>query len=538
MSSKIKNKGSKKPVTAPAAAGLTSGTTTLLLSSLAIVTGLMALSCRLFLSAYPMNRDEGTYGYLGSLAIKGLVPYVDFYEMKPPVLYYLYGLGGTLFGFSDFGLRFFGLLLNLASAVLIYLILLRYIDKVYALVASALFAMLSINLYALGFTMVAEHIVNTFVLLSFYLLIRSYDHKGLLLMILAGASFAMAILTKQTAILLSPLFLLHLVMQRKDKSWIRQGLTFACGALVPALLVLVYLWANSALDDAFYWLLTYPANYSAAVTSEEGSNFFYYFIKNITLFQVTLFSIAVLALVMNAIFARHKLNVLLLVYFLLTALILIPGFRFYGQYWLLLFVPLAMMTGTALHQLSRRNRPLGIGVAFAVLLCISGEAVIHRAYYFQAKTTPDIAKLYLNNPFEAIRKLSTYAASLMQGDETIMMCGSEPQVYLYAGQTAPTKHVFMSMLTKHTEKTDAFVEEALHDLQDKKPDYVLYNLFPYSWSMTESSNDLLYTSSFAVVAREYVPVAAFNMNDQQYTYAGEGVIDHKIINQVILFKRK
>ncbi len=538
MSSKIKNKGSKKPEPVPAPAGSTSGTTTLLLSSLAIVTALMALASRLFLSAYPMNRDEGTYGYLGSLAIKGSIPYVDFYEMKPPVLYYLYGLGGTLFGFSDFGLRFFGLLLNLASAILIYLILLRYIDKVYALVASALFAMLSINLYALGFTMVAEHIVNTFVLLSFYLLIKSYDHKGLLLIVLAGASFAMAILTKQTAILLSPLFLLYLVMQRKQKAWLLNGLSFAGGALVPALLLFVFLWANSALDDAYYWLLTYPAKYSATVTSDKGSNLFNYFIKNITLFQVSLFSIAGLALAMNAIFARHKLNVLLLVYFLLAALILVPGFRFYGQYWLLLFVPLAMMTGTALHHLSQKDLRLGIGAAVLVLFCILGEAVVKRAYYFEAETTPDILKLYRNNPFEAIRKLSTYAGSLMKDNETIMMCGSEPQVYLYAGKAAPTRHVFMSMLTKHTEKTDAFVDEAMHDLQDKKPDYVLYNLFPYSWSMTESSNDLLYSSSFAVVTREYIPVASYNMNNQQYIYASDGVIDPKIINQVILFKRK
>ncbi len=538
MSSKNKNKGSKKPEQVPAVADRPSGTTTLLLSSLAIVTGLVALTSRLFLSAYPMNRDEGTYGYLGSLAIKGSIPYVDFYEMKPPVLYYLYGIGGTLFGFSDFGLRFFGLLLNLTSALFIYLILTRYIDKTYALVSAALFAMFSINLYALGFTMVAEHIVNTFVLLSFYLLIRSYEHKGIMLILLAGAAFAMAILTKQTAILLSPLFLLYLIMQRKQKSWILHGLTFAGGALVPALLLFVFLLANSALDDAYYWLLTYPAKYSATVTSEEGINFFKYFLQNISLFQVTLFSIAGLALATNAIFARHKPNLLLLVYFLLAALLLIPGFRFYGQYWLLLFVPLAMMTGTALHQLSRKDLRLGTGAAFLVLLCILGEAVMHRSYYFEAETTPDIVKLYRNNPFEAIRKLSTYATSLMKDNETIMMCGSEPQVYLYAGKPAPTRHVFMSMLTKHTEKTDAFVEEALSDLQDKKPDYVLYNLFPYSWSMTESSNDVLYTSSFAIVAREYVPVAAFNMNDQKYTYLGDGVIDPKIINQVILFKRK
>jgi hypothetical protein len=134
--------------------------------------------------------------------------------------------------------------------------------------------------------------------------------------------------------------------------------------------------------------------------------------------------------------------------------------------------------------------------------------------------------------------LSTYAASLIKDNETFMMFGSEPQAYLYAGKTAPTRHVFMSMLSKHTEKTDAFSEEAMNDLRDKHPDYILYNLFPFSWSMSESSNDQLYTASYGYVTREYTPVAAYNMNDQRYSYAGDGVIDPNVTNQVILFKHK
>ena len=48
--------------------------------------------------------------YLGKMAIMGKAPYID-YEMKPPLLYYLYGLGGKIFGFGDHGMRILALLL-------------------------------------------------------------------------------------------------------------------------------------------------------------------------------------------------------------------------------------------------------------------------------------------------------------------------------------------------------------------------------------------------------------------------------------------
>jgi hypothetical protein len=538
MSGKPKHKGKVKPEQPSASAAPGSGTLPHILSGFAIITGSIALLSRIFLAGYPLNRDEGTYGYLGSLAAKGLIPYIDFYEMKPPMLYYLYGLGGSLFGFTDFGLRFFGLLLNLASALLIFLVLKRYIQKPYALVSGALFAMMSVNLFALGFTMVAEHIVNAFLLLSIYLLHKSYEDKGILNVILAGAAFAIAILTKQTAILFAPLFIAYLVMQRDKKTWLTHGLYFAAGALAPALLVLLFLWTNGALDDAYYWLMTYPARYSSSITLKDGIGFFNYFLGHITSFQVSLFLLSGLALMGNLIFPKQRPNFLLLLYFLLAAVALIPGLRFYGQYWLLIMVPLAMMTGTAIQMLDRKNHLLGMASAFVLLVCILGESAIHADYYFKAKETPEMENLYRNNPFGPIRKLSTYAASILKDNETIMMLGSEPQVYLYTGRTAPSRHIFMSMLSKETDKSASFISEAMNDLREKKPDYILYNLFPFSWSLVAASNTELYTSSYKFVVDQYTPVAAYNMNDQRYIYEGEGTIDPKVINQVILFKRK
>ena len=51
---------------------------------------LFVIVARLNLLSMPLERDDGTYAYLGQLVLDGQTPYVSFYETKPPLLYYAY----------------------------------------------------------------------------------------------------------------------------------------------------------------------------------------------------------------------------------------------------------------------------------------------------------------------------------------------------------------------------------------------------------------------------------------------------------------
>lgn len=485
-----------------------------------------------------MSRDEGTYGYLGKLAAKGLTPYLDFYEMKPPMLFYFFGLGGIVFGFTDLGLRLFALLLNLCSCLLIYLILRRYIPNQYAAVSAALFSIFSLNPFAFGFSMVAEHIVNTLVLTSLYLLHRDYEQKGFLFAVLAGAAFSLAILTKQTAILFSPVILLFFILGRKNKPWLVQSLRFAGGVLIPVIILGIILIIHGAIHDAIYWLTAYPVTYASSIDPEEGKTYLRYFTRNISLFQISLFIVSVLLFFVSFIWIKKKPFHWMVAYVIMALLTIIPGFRFYGQYWLVLFVPLSMITGVVLYQFQVIKPKTGSIGLFILLALMAGEMFMHRDYYFSKGTPGEITNLYANNPFEQIRHLSKYAGNLMTDGETFMVFGSEPQAYLYADKVAPTRHVFMSMISKHDEKSNTFISETLHDLEQKQPTYVLFNFFIYSWTLTEKANDKLYNTSANYVINHYTPVAAYNMNTNSYLYAGDGQQIGSFNNQVVLFKRR
>lgn len=500
---------------------------------------LIALSAisRVVLSHYPMTRDEGTYGYLGKLAMKGFTPYVDFYEMKPPMLYYLYGLGGTLFGFSDVGLRLWGMVMNLLAGIMIYLILRRYTASAYAWIAAALFSLLSLNLFAYGYTMVAEHIINALLLVSIYLVHLRDQPRGPWFLVLGGVSFALAVLTKQTAILLAPVYLLLFLFTPSRQSWWKDCLYMSAGALLPVLLAGGLLWMKGALPDAQYWLIEYPSKYGSHLTPKDGMHFLSFFFRHIMTFQLIVIAVSAPVLLLSLVSGWRKKTGWLYLYFFLSILLLVPGFRFYGQYWLLLFPPFAMLTGWGLERLDMVRKSYGSIAGILVLLALVVELGVHSGYYFSEKRFAEADKLNYNNPFDAIRKLSQYAGNLMQPGDSIMMFGSEPQVYLYAHRVAPTRHVFMGMLTDPHARKDAYVEEVLQDLKERKPAYVLFNVFPFSWTITPDSDKRLYNDSFLYVDRHYTAVAAYDMTQQQYHYASDGTpIDTRQANQVILYK--
>ena len=63
----------------------------------------------------PFERDEGTYAYFGQLVLDGKIPYVDFYEMKLPGIYYCYAVLVAIFGATLKGMHIGMLMVNLAT---------------------------------------------------------------------------------------------------------------------------------------------------------------------------------------------------------------------------------------------------------------------------------------------------------------------------------------------------------------------------------------------------------------------------------------
>jgi 4-amino-4-deoxy-L-arabinose transferase-like glycosyltransferase len=54
---------------------------------------------------YPMGRDQGMYANIGRSILKGGIPYIDMWDIKPPPIYYIYAVGIGIFGTTTASIR-------------------------------------------------------------------------------------------------------------------------------------------------------------------------------------------------------------------------------------------------------------------------------------------------------------------------------------------------------------------------------------------------------------------------------------------------
>jgi hypothetical protein len=485
----------------------------------------------------PLSRDEGAYGYLGKMAIQGKIPYVDFHEMKPPLLYYFYGLGGALFGFNDTGMRIFALVLTLLSSIFIFFIIKEFSDTVSGLVGAAFYSFVSMNMFCFGFSMVAEHIINVLILGAICLMVRT-KKKILLNNFFLGIIFAIDVLVKQSAFLFFPLFLFG-IWQNTKEQWMKPMISFLSGGFLVLILTILFLQFNGALDAAKYWLIEYPSQYGESVSWEKGKIYFQFFFTQFFSFSFVHNAFLTLCLFGSFIAIKKRENLFFIFYFLLAFASVFPGLRFYGQYWLLILPPLAICASLLIGTLNHYVKNVGYLICIFVLFALLHQFNDKKSYYFSSTPSRKMDRLLDGNPFEQIKNMSKYANSIMSKEDNILMLGSEPQVYLYTNKNAPIDYVYTGFFAKNIQKNIEFRVDMMRQIESSKPNYILFNIFPYSWLLIPGANTDIYEKSFRYATENYQAIASYDLSKKAYFYSSKGdAIDAYKANQIILFKRR
>src|SRR5438034_5994313 len=71
---------------------------------------------------WPFDYDQGTFAYGGSAILRGEKPYIDFWDIKPPNIFYEYAIAFTLFGKSVLAIRLYDYLNALLTIALLFLL--------------------------------------------------------------------------------------------------------------------------------------------------------------------------------------------------------------------------------------------------------------------------------------------------------------------------------------------------------------------------------------------------------------------------------
>lgn len=227
---------------------------------LLIYTFLLILFCSKLSPLYPLTEwaDVNLYFNMGKAMMNGKILYSEVFDHKGPVIFVLYGIGYLISNTSFFGVFIIQCLLWCSMVITTYLTARMYLGKIYAFIVAVVFPVFMLTHTNDGGS--AEEFIAIFQVVSLFFFIKFFKEKEPLLhkpqyMLVHGIMCALVLFTKinLTVFWVFPLagVFLYLFLRKEYTNFIHNILAFIIGLLIIALPIVLYLWVNGALVEAW-----------------------------------------------------------------------------------------------------------------------------------------------------------------------------------------------------------------------------------------------------------------------------------------------
>ncbi len=488
-----------------------------------------------------MERDEGDYAMFGKWLLTGAKPYVDFYEMKPPGLFLAYALVVKFFGYNYMSLQSGFSFIFAVTLLFSYLFFKKFIGRSTAMAVLPVYGLLLLDPYVSGFTIQAEFLVLCFAVTGFYLLIVGSEKNNLLLLILSGMFLGFSVLIKQAGVFYCFFGALFLFFDWWNKRNLRKLIfdlsAFFIGGIIPAVTVIIWLQMRGVSKEAFFWIIEYPGKYYLSNQSfGAGMDLLKMFGGNIITFQPFFSFLAIAGLVCGW-FVKIPKEKKILCYSLLilSGLTVVPGLRFMTHYWILFMPGVAVsiaLTYKFLEQLVSNVKPMRTVLAVAFVIIPAAHLFSNDSYYLRPDFDDILHHAYGSNPFPELLKIGDYLKQNMKSDDQIFVAGSEPQLYLYTNSLGVSRHNFINFINAKTPFAKQWQEEAIRDVETKKPRYIVLVVHPFSWMLDKESDLTFFHWTQTYFDKNYIPVLLADQIDTR------GDCNYVIGNDILTYQRK
>ncbi len=486
----------------------------------------------LFLNVAAGN-DESMYYILGEETLKGNVPYSTFYEMKPPLLFFNYAIVALFFSKSVLGLHLAGLFVSILNTILFYYLICKILDRDKGLISALVFFTLISSPQLCGLYLLSEHFVLIFVFLSLIWIVKSNSEQNKNLFI-SGFFLGIGVLTKQSAIFFIPLHLYLLSEYYQPFTYLKKISVLVAGGLSILLVTLFYLFATDSATDAYYWILKHSQAYTTKNTISDSFEPFKFFLSVFVTNHIVFLILAGIGFSISAINKLKKEVIIGLLLFCIGIIALLPGLRFYSQYWILLVPSLALMSSYILN-LEYKLKQIKYIIPLA---CLIHFGLNYRDFFPKDKDA-FISSTFGGQNFKELKLLSEKLEKIMKKDETFLALGGIPQTYLYTNKSPITHHVWTPMISFKNKECEKYRTEFKTSFETNPPDYVFFSYNPYHWSFTKDASQEIYNYVFRQVNNNYQKIMAIDLIAPKEIVAGNEIFNFtEKENSMVVYKRK
>jgi 4-amino-4-deoxy-L-arabinose transferase-like glycosyltransferase len=463
---------------------------------------------RLRLLAMPLERDEGEYAYAGQLLLDGIAPYKFAYNMKFPGAYVTYAGFIALFGQTPAAIHLALVLVNLATAALLFAIALRLTDNRFAGIAAALtYLVTTLHPAVLGLATHVEHLVLLPTLSGFLLLLAKINLRRT---VVAGVLLGIAIIMKQPAVFFAVAALLWVLHREFWESGMKRALTsgtaFCCGVALPVSLMIVALCAAGVFSTFWFWTIEYARAYGSAVSLHEG---LLIAAKKSRTVLAAVWPFALIAASGSWFIARGSRRVFTLLLSIAAVTAWSAGLYFREHYFVYLLPVLAISCGAAVALLERAKLSL---VALPLLLAASAYVIANRAQlFFRATPKQACAEIYRGNIFSEAPQLGAFLRDQTGPGETIAVLGSEPEIYFYAHRRSATGYIYTYALMEEQPFVRRMQQQMQEEIEKAQPKFVVFVTEPMSWGVGSWSDVSIFRWANEFTSAKYQAIGAVNV---------------------------
>jgi len=500
------------------------------------------------------GRDAGVFLYVGDQVLNGGIPYLDVWDHKPPVIYFINAFGLLVGGGSVWGVWLLEFL-ALYSAALVGFVLMRRAFGVLPAVVATVVWVLSIGLLH-TYGNLTEEFALPLIFAVLYLFWEaekrgSYHWRGFLI----GALAAVCFLLKPNVVsvpLSIGILLLIAFGSRRWRSAAANLSTVVLGAACVVAAVLVYLAANNALSAFVEQVVRYNLVYPTTTLYSKLDSLF---VGLSALSRSGLAVIGLAAWVAGVLLVWRRREdvqsvkpllyvclIALPLEFLLTAILGRPYTHYYYAWLPVLAVLVAffcyyVMTGFApavkAFKVGRVVVTLGGLWLLAFLVAMSFQpatSIVHR-------TAACIADAGGEGCHSTWCQAVEYVTEQTEEGDYVLVWGAEASVNFLAHRQAPTRYVYQYPLYHPRYTNEDIADEFLGDIMLNKPALII-DTSPTNgavppidsgareeWASTHTLRWM--DDVFEYIASEYEAVATVGAGRWVvYRYTGEDAADH------------
>jgi hypothetical protein len=449
--------------------------------------------------------DEFVYATAGSVIVHGGIPYKNFGDIKPPLIYYIYALVDILSTGNKtwymYVLKTLVTLTAYGTAVFIFVTGKNLFSRRTGLFAAFLFAGFSTCMNRTGEVLPGntEFFSSIFAAGGLALLTEQKDTFRYFRIFMSGLLVSLAALTNtRTGVFLVIMFL-WLWLQKK--SWIgliKEGGTLCAGFLVPVLGFILYFTIAYALKDLLFWqnemTKYYLDEFSWLMRIIRGGRGYLFFFALIPL----LFFCVLYLKEQWQTSPKNSDFIFLAGMFLLTYLSVYASGKHMERYYFTTFIPLCLMGAAGLDgfltQLGEIKRPaLKVSIGWLILITLSVPALLyfHKNFWSVSRDNPEAETIGVTEQY--YQPLIEYIRTETAPGEPIFVWPEGELMYFYSDRPlstpfySPAQHLLQGVYVPDKQAADRIFAVFFNALAAMPPKLIMDRTDGFQYNRDESN---------------------------------------------------